>query len=151
VIHLSSESCRKGITMRAPPGIQGKGIQPRGLARQLSEANSHSPMLSKRQGAETSCPGRAFPQPRLRLETCLDGEVDCDQTQLSAGEKQQVADANHESNLQNCLEGLSMCDRTQLTQQEQQDVSRAIHDRNLSECIDGYGICDFAQLTPAEK
>jgi len=39
VIHLSSESCRKGITMSAPPGpgIQEKEIQPRGLARQLAK------------------------------------------------------------------------------------------------------------------
>ena len=37
MLHLSSESCRKGITMSAPPGIQEKEIQPRGLARQLSK------------------------------------------------------------------------------------------------------------------
>jgi hypothetical protein len=85
------------------------------------------------------------------FQTCLDGAGECDTTQLTVNQKQQVENATHDRNLQSCLEALGQCDQAKFSSQEQQDVSRVNQDRNLRECLDGSDECDRGRLTTMEQ
>lgn len=66
--------------------------------------------------------------------------------QLTADQKQQVAEANHYNNLQNCLEGIGDCNHALLSSDEQQNLARETHNRDLQRCLEGSDTCDPSQL-----
>lgn len=57
------------------------------------------------------------------LQSCLEGLGECDHTQFTSQEQQDVARANQDRNLRECLDGSDQCDHSHLTATEQQEIT----------------------------
>ncbi len=62
---------------------------------------------------------------------CLNAYAECNVTQLSLEECQEVANASSDKNLENCLASLGACDQSLLSPEIKKEVQCANHLRNL--------------------
>src|SRR5437867_379871 len=86
-------------------------------------------------------------------EACLRGlRFGCDESRLTAGQKQVVAQAVLKRNYEACLQGLRFgCDESRLTAGQKQVVAQAVLRRNYEACLRGLQIgCDQSKLSPSQ-
>jgi hypothetical protein len=81
---------------------------------------------------------------------CLANARDCDQSQLTPAEEQQVFELRSRQHLQDCLAGLR-CNEASLSEQERSEVREAVARLNFAACLRGEAGCRGDTLTGEER
>jgi hypothetical protein len=81
---------------------------------------------------------------------CVANERDCDKSQLTVAEEQQVFELRSRQHLQDCLAGLR-CNEASLTEEERSEVREAVARLNFAACLRGEAGCRDGTLTGEER
>ena len=81
---------------------------------------------------------------------CLANERDCDESQLTAAEQQQVFELRGRQHLQDCLAGLR-CNEASLSDEERSEVRKAVARLNFATCLRGEAGCRDDALADEER